>query len=73
MSREYCIRKEDNGYGSEPCDILLQHFKSDNFRTYAIRKEDWSGYMICNALNNAYEAGRADAMRDLRNFIGIEK
>lgn len=73
MSRNYCIREEDNGYGPEPCDILLQHFKSDNFRTYAIRKEDWSGHMICNALNSAYEAGRADAMRALRNFMGIKE
>ena len=73
MPRYYCIREEDSSHGSEPVDILLQHFKSDDFKTYVIRKEDWAGWSICNALNNAYEAGRADAMRDLRNFIGVEK
>ena len=72
--RLYCVRTEDDGWRSnEPCDILLQHFKSDDFRTYVIRKEDWTGRTICTALNNAYEAGRADAMRDLRRFIGVEK
>lgn len=73
MSRHYCIREEDNGYSAEPVDILLQHFKSDDFKTYVIRKEDWSGWKICHALNDAYAAGRAAAMQDLRNFIGVEK
>lgn len=73
MTRQYCTREEDNDNGSEPCDILLQHFKSDNFRTYVIRKEEWSGWRIASALNDAYKAGREDAMRDLRNFIGVNK
>ena len=73
MPRQYCIREEDSSRGSEPVDILLQHFNSKDFKTYVIHKEDWAGWSICNALNNAYEAGRADAMRDLRNFIGVDK
>lgn len=74
MPREYCFNRENHtGYGSEPCDILIQHFKSDNFRTIAIRAEEWDAWNICNKLNDAYKAGREDAMRDLRNFIGVEK
>ncbi len=70
MSRHYCIREEDNGY--EPCDILLDHGLSDpGFRTYVIRKEDLKPWQICTALNDAYKAGREEAFRDLRNFIGV--
>jgi hypothetical protein len=72
MARFYCIREEDNGY--DPCDILLDHgLKDSSFRTYVIRKEDLKPWQICDALNGAYRAGREDAMRDLRNFIGVEK
>ena len=72
MSRLYCIREEDNGY--EPCDILLDHgLKSPDFRTYVIRKEDLKPWQICVALNDAYKAGREEAMRDLRRFIGVDK
>ena len=72
MTRHYCTREEDNA--NKLCDILLDHgLKSPDFRTYVIRKEDLSAWKICEALNSAYRAGREDAMRDLRNFIGIEK
>ncbi len=72
MEQFYCIREEDNG--CEPCDILLDHgYGHKDFRTYVIRKEDWSGWRIVSALNDAYKTGREDAMRDLRNFIGVEK
>lgn len=72
MSRYYCIRETENGY--EPCDILMDHgLINPDFRTYAIRKEDLKPWQICDALNNAYKAGREDAMRDLRNFMGISK
>jgi len=72
MTRHYCIREEDNGY--EACDILLDHgYGNPDFRTYAIRKEDLKPWQICDALNNAYKAGREEAFRDLRNFIGVEK
>jgi hypothetical protein len=72
MSRFYCIRETDNNL--EPCDILLDHgLKSPDFRTYVIRKEDLYPWKIAHELNNAYQAGREDAMRDLRNFIGVGK
>jgi hypothetical protein len=72
MARFYCIREADSGY--EPCDILLDHgLKDSSFRTYVIRKEDLKPWQICTALNDAYRAGREEAMRDLRNFIGVEK
>jgi hypothetical protein len=71
MTRFYCVRETDNGY--EPCDILLDHgLKDPSFRTYVIRKEDLKPWQICSALNDAYKAGREEAMRDLRNFIGIK-
>jgi len=74
MTRYYCVRTDEEGYGSEPCDILLDHgLKNPDFRTYVLRKENWSGRSICQVLNDAYEAGRAEAMRDLRRFIGAEK
>jgi hypothetical protein len=72
MTRFYCIRETDNG--SEPCDILLDHgYGNADFRTYVIRKEDLSPWKIAHELNNAYQAGREEAMRDLRNFIGVGK
>ena len=72
VSRHYCTREEDNG--SEPCDILLDHgLKDPSFRTYVIRKEDFKPWQVVDALNSAYQAGRSDAMRDLRRFIGAEK
>jgi hypothetical protein len=71
MTRHYCIREGENGY--DPCDILLDHgLKSPDFRTYVIREEDLKPWQICKALNDAYDAGREDAMRDLRQFIGIK-
>jgi hypothetical protein len=70
MPRFYCIREDDDGY--EPCDILLDHGLSDpSFRTYVIRKDDLKPWQICTALNDAYKAGREEAFRDLRNFIGV--
>ena len=72
MTKHYCIREGENGYDS--CDILLDHgYGSADFRTYVIRKEDLKPWQIVSALNAAYEAGREDAMRDLRNFIGVGK
>jgi hypothetical protein len=72
MTRFYCIREEDNGY--EPCDILLDHgYGNKDFRTFVIRKEEFKPWQVADALNNAYKAGREDAMRDLRNFIGVGK
>jgi hypothetical protein len=72
MERFYCFNEENNGY--EPCDILLDHgLKDSGFRTYVIRKEDLVPWQICSALNSAYKAGREDAMRDLRRFMGIKE
>ena len=74
MSRHYCVRTDEDGYGPTPCDILLDHgLKNPDFRTFVIREEHWSGRAICQALNDAYEAGRSEAMRDLRRFMGIDK
>ena len=63
--------EENNGY--EPCDILLQHYNDDKWKTIVIREDELKPYQICNALNNAYEAGKKDAMRNLRYMMGIEK
>ena len=72
MSKHYCIREGENGY--DPCDILLDHgLNNTDFRTYVIREEDLKPWQIVTALNDAYKAGREDAMRDLRNFIGVGK
>jgi hypothetical protein len=72
IRRLYCIRESDNGH--EPCDILLDHgLSSPDFRTYVIRKEDFKPWQVVDALNSAYEAGRCDAMEDLRNFMGVAK
>jgi hypothetical protein len=72
MTKHYCIREEDNGF--EPCDILLDHgYGNPDFRTYVIRKEDLKPWQIVDALNQAYNAGREEAFRDLRNFIGVGK
>ena len=62
---------ENNGY--DPCDILLQHYEDDQWKTIAIRAEDLKPWNICEALNNAYKAGKADAMRNLRLMIGVDK
>lgn len=70
--REYMI-DHTNEKGYEPCDILVRHYKSDNFRTIVIAKDDLVPWKIVSALNSAYDAGRKDAMRDLRYFMGIEK
>jgi len=70
MTRFYCVRDTDNS--SAPCDILMDHgLKNPEFRTYVIRKEDLYPWKIAHELNNAYQAGREDAMRDLRNLLGI--
>lgn len=72
MKRFYCIRETDNGY--EPCDILLDHgLNSPDFRTYVIRKEDFKPWQVVDALNSAYQAGRDDAMRSLRQLIGVKE
>jgi hypothetical protein len=63
--------KENNGY--EPCDILLQHYDSDEWRSIVIRADELKPWNICIALNSAYEAGKRDAMRNLRLMIGVEK
>ena len=68
--RYYCIDQQESGY--DPCDIRLQLYKSDDFTTIAIRKDELYPRKIAEALNNAYRAGRNDAMQDLRNFIGIK-
>lgn len=62
---------KNNGY--DPCDILLQHYDDEEWRTIVIRAEELKPWKICDALNNAYEAGKKDAMRNLRYMMGIEK
>lgn len=61
------------GNGHDPGDILLQHYDDDQWRTIVIREDELVPWKIANALNNAYEAGKKDAMRNLRNMIGIDK
>lgn len=72
---KYCWNeKENNGY--DPCDILLQHYKDDGFRTIALRKEAFeclTPWQLCNMMNIAYDNGRKAAMEDLRRFIGVKE
>jgi len=72
---KYCWNtKESNGYDS--CDILLQHYNDDGFRTIALRKEDFERlkpWEFCDMLNRAYDNGRNAAMQDLRRFIGVKE
>ena len=68
----YTINHDENN-GNEPCDILLQHYENDQWKTVVIRADDLQPWKICQALNSAYEAGKQDAMRNLRYMIGIEK
>jgi len=66
--------KNHSGYG-EPCNILIQLYEDENFKAVAIRKEDlqsFDAWHLCQALQNAYEAGRKDAMNDLRDLIGVK-
>jgi hypothetical protein len=62
-----------NGDGYNPADILLQHYEDDKWRTIVISEDDLKPWKIAEALNNAYEAGKKDAMRNLRMMIGVEK
>lgn len=75
MSREYCYNTELSN-GHEPTAILLRHFKSDDFRTIVLSKEDFetlAPWKLCCLLQDAFEAGQADAKRQIRNVLGIEK
>lgn len=61
---------ENNGY--DPCDILLQHYPEEIWRTIVLSKEDFENlqpWKFCSLLNDAYEQGRKDAMKDLRTMI----
>ena len=69
--RTYTFNSENNS-GYEPCDILLQHYPGETWRTIVLSKEDFETlrpWQLCSLLNNAYEAGRKDAMADLRTMI----
>jgi hypothetical protein len=73
--KSYCWNGEkSNGY--EACDILVQHYKDDSFRTIVLSKEDFETlqpWKLCSLLNAAYESGKKDAMTDLRRLIGVDK
>lgn len=67
--------KEHSGYG-EPCNILVQYYESEEFKAVALRADDlksFDAWHLCRALQSAYDAGREDAMRDLRMLIGVQK
>jgi len=67
--------KEHNGYDT-PCNILVQYYESEEFKAVAVRAEDFErfdAWRMCQVLQNAYDAGREDAMRDLRMLIGVQK
>lgn len=67
--RNYTYNREKYN-GHTPCDILLELYDTDKFRTIALRVEDQVPWRICEALNNAYEEGRKDAKRDIRAVLG---
>lgn len=70
--RTYTYNKEKFN-GSEPCDILLELYDNDSFRTIGLRVDDQIPWKICDALNHAYQQGRKDAMSDLRVVLGIKE
>lgn len=61
-----------NGDGHNPGDILVQYYEDDKWRTIVIREDELVPWKIANALNSAYEAGKKDAMRNLRMMIGVD-
>lgn len=70
----YCYNEKENS-GSDPCDILLQLYPDDGFRTLVMRQEDFEHlkpWELCMLLNRAREAGREDAMRDVRDLLGVK-
>lgn len=78
-NKQYVWRsKEGEAYhegGFEPADILCQHYDDDKFRTVVLDADDLKGmapWKLCSLLNEVYRSGRADAMSDLRNFIGVK-
>ena len=69
--RTYTFNQEMNS-GHEACDILLQHYPGETWRTIVLSKEDFENvkpWQLCGLLNNAYSQGRKDAMADLRTMI----
>lgn len=75
LNRTYTFNREKyNGYG-EPCNILIQLYDNEDFRAVALRKEDFErfdAWRMCEALQNAYDAGKKDAMSNLRELIGAK-
>lgn len=68
-------REKSTGYG-EPCNILVQYYESEQFRTVAMRAEDFErfdAWHMCQVLQNAYDAGREDQLRDIRMMLGVGK
>lgn len=62
-----------NGNGYDAGDILLQLYEDDNWRTVVLCDDELKPCKIAQALNSAYEAGKKDAMRDLRMTIGLNE
>lgn len=74
FKRQYTYNHKDNT-GYAPCDILVQYYESEEFRGVILRKDDFeelAPWKLCTLLQAAYDAGRDDAMRDLRIMIGVK-
>jgi hypothetical protein len=70
-NRTYLYNKEKFN-GHEPCDILLQLYETDHFKTISLRADQLVPWQICDALNRAYEEGRKDAKREIRTVLEIK-
>lgn len=71
--RKYLYR---DGNGHQPSDILVELYGDSAWRLTVLQEEDIGNmvpWKICNALQNAYQAGREDAKKDIRLALGINE
>lgn len=67
----YFNQTEEKPTGSEPCDIYLRYSSIDYWNVLLNKSEfeNLTPMKLCSILNDAYMAGRKDAMTDLRSMI----
>jgi hypothetical protein len=75
--KTYVWRKKEGEIvgGSEPADILVQHYNDEGFRTILLDEEDFKRlvpWKLCALLTDAYESGYKDAKADIRNVLEIK-
>ena len=75
LNRKYCYNEKENN-GVDSCDILLQHFPSDDWRSLVLSKDDFEDlvpWKLVEILNRAYDLGRSDALHDVRTLLGVKE